>query len=83
MSLPLLLACLWVFAAAVVALLPMRMQILPGLALLLAAPLFIGWIGQAHGTLPALAGTAAAVSMFRRPLLALLRRAVPGMGDAP
>ena len=42
----LLLACIaWVFAATGVALLPMRHQYIPGIALLIAAPVLILWIG--------------------------------------
>jgi membrane protease YdiL (CAAX protease family) len=51
MPLSLILACLWVLAAAIVALLPMRFQYVPGLALLiLSVPLAVyvgvevGWI---------------------------------------
>ena len=71
MSVPLVIGCLWVVAAALVALLPMRRQYAPGLALLLAAPVLIVWIGAVHGWVPAGLGLAAFVSMFRRPLVAL------------
>ena len=37
MSLVILLACIWVFAATVTAFLPMRLQMIPGLTLLAAA----------------------------------------------
>nr|WP_281496015.1 DUF2484 family protein [Marivita sp. S6314] len=62
------LCILWVFASTVVAMLPMRWQYVPGVALLLAAPVLIGLIGQAVGIWPALAGLAAFVSMYRNPL---------------
>lgn len=75
MSLPLLLGCLWVVAATVVAFLPMRRQYAPGIALLIAAPALIVWIGFAHGMWIAVAGLAAFVSMFRNPLRYLWRRA--------
>ncbi len=75
MSWPVLFACLWVFAATVTALLPMRRQFVPGIALLAAAPVLIFWMGSAHGWWLALVGTAAFVSMFRNPLLYLLARA--------
>lgn len=75
MSLVLFLACLWVLAATATAFLPMRYQIVPGLALLIAAPILIVWIGLDHGWLWAGLGLLAFVSMFRRPLAALIRRA--------
>ena len=37
----LVLGCVWVLAATLVAMLPMRRQLLPGLALLLAAPVLL------------------------------------------
>lgn len=72
MSVPLILGCAWVLAGACVALLPMRRQYSPGFALLLSAPILIGWIAAEHGPWIALAGLAAFVSMFRRPLRHLL-----------
>ena len=68
MSLPVILAALWALAATAVAFLPMRRQYAPGLALLAAAPLLIGWIWAAHGWIAGLAALAAFVSMFRNPL---------------
>ena len=68
MSPSLLIASLWVFAATLVALLPMRWQYGPGLTLLILAPPVIGFIGYQHGWLPALGGVLALVSMFRGPL---------------
>ena len=76
MSGPLLLGCLWVVAAAGVSFLPMRTQFAPGLALLIAAPLLIIWIGLAHGWFLAGIGAFAFVSMFRKPLWYLSRRAL-------
>lgn len=58
----------WVFASAGVAMLPMRHQYVPGIALLVAAPVLIYFIGQQVGWIPALLGLAAFVSMFRNPL---------------
>ena len=58
----------WVFASAVVAMLPMRHQYVPGVALLIAAPVLIVLIGLQVGWLPAALGLAAFVSMFRNPL---------------
>ena len=76
MSSPLVLGCLWIVAAAVTALLPMRAQMLPGLTLIFAAPLLLVWIGYAHGFLWVAAGLFAFVSMFRRPLNYLARKAL-------
>ena len=75
MSTSLLLGCFWVLAATVVAMLPMRRQMGPGLALLVAAPMLIGFIGYEHGWLFAGLGLAACLSMFRNPLRYLMRRA--------
>jgi len=76
MSYPLLLGCLWVVAAAGVSFLPMRAQFAPGLALLIAAPVLIVWLGLAHGWFLAGIGSFAFVSMFRKPLWYLTRRAL-------
>lgn len=76
MSTPLILGCLWVLAAAVTAMLSMRSQMVPGLALLAAAPVLLVWIGHAHGWLWLAIGLFAFLSMFRNPLLYLLRRAL-------
>ncbi len=68
MSLALTLACLWVLASAIVALLPYRMQFPPGIALLvLAVPLVI-FVGISHGWIWVAVVLAAVVSMFRNPL---------------
>ncbi len=80
MSGPLLLGCLWVVAAAGVSFLPMRAQFAPGLALLIAAPVLIVWIGLAHGWFLAGIGAFAFVSMFRKPLWYLSRRALGRKG---
>ena len=75
MSLSLLFACFWVLASTIVALLPMRLQYAPGLTLLLAAPVLLGWIAYDHGWWISGAGALAFVSMFRHPLRYLIRRA--------
>ena len=75
MSLSLLLGGLWVLAATVVALLPMRRQYAPGLMLLLAAVPLLGFIGYQHGFWIAVLGFLAFASMFRHPLLYFWRRA--------
>lgn len=74
--------CLWVVAAAATAMLPMRRQMAPGLALLLAAPVLILWIGLAVAWWVGALGLLAFLSMFRRPLGALLRWAAGREGRA-
>ena len=65
----LLWACIaWVFAATAVAMLPMRHQYVPGIALLIAAPLLILWIGLSVTWWAGVLALAAFVSMFRNPL---------------
>lgn len=68
MSPPLVLSCVWVLAATGTALLPMRAQMIPGLALLVAAPPLLWAIAASHGLIPTLAALFAVLSMFRRPL---------------
>ncbi|MDQ2091574.1 DUF2484 family protein [Marimonas arenosa] len=75
MSISLLLGFFWVLAATVVAMLPMRRQMVPGLVLLIAAPVLIGFIGYQHGAIFAVLGLFAFVSMFRNPLRYLWKRA--------
>lgn len=62
------LCVVWVFASAGVAMLPMKHQYVPGVALLIAAPVLIVLIGLQVGWIPALLALAAFVSMFRNPL---------------
>lgn len=76
MSLPLVLGCVWVIVAALTAMLPMRRQMVPGLALIVAAPVLLVWIGRTHGWLWVGFGLFAFVSMFRRPLMYFARRAL-------
>ncbi|NRB20733.1 MAG: DUF2484 family protein [Rhodobacteraceae bacterium] len=68
------LAALWALAATTVAFLPMRWQFVPGVVLLVAAPVIIAMMGMQHGAISALIGVAAVVSMFRRPLLHYWRK---------
>jgi hydrogenase-4 membrane subunit HyfE len=75
MSLPLVLGCVWVFLATIVAALPMRRQYAPGSILLIAAPFLLGWIAFSHGLWIFGIGLFALISMFRNPLKYLLRRA--------
>ncbi|MCI2398146.1 DUF2484 family protein [Aliiroseovarius subalbicans] len=75
MSPVLILSCLWVLAATLTALLPMRLQFAPGITLLIAAPILLGYIGYQHGVWFFIAGMLAFLSMFRNPLKYLIRRA--------
>ena len=68
-------AALWVFGATITAFLPMRRQMVPGIALLVAAPVLIGWLAYDFGWLVAAMATAAFASMFRHPLRYLIARA--------
>jgi hypothetical protein len=65
---------LWVLASAGVAMLPMRQQYIPGVALLLAAPVLIVAIGVHVGWFMAILACAAFVSMYRNPLRYLLAK---------
>lgn len=76
MSLSLILGALWVVASAIVAMLPMRRQMVPGVALLLVAPVLLVWIGFVHGWPWLAIGLFAFLSMFRNPLLYFARRAL-------
>lgn len=64
----------WVFSSAIVAMLPMRHQYVPGIALLIIAPILIFFIAREVGWIPALLGLAAFVSMFRNPLRFILAK---------
>ena len=64
----------WVFASVGVAMLPMRRQYVPGVALLLAAPVLIVMIGLQMGWLIAALALAAFVSMYRNPLKFLIAK---------
>ena len=73
MTVSLTLACVWVLAAAITAMLPMRYQYVPGVFLFfLTVPLLI-FLARQHGALPVLLFLFAIGSMFRRPLIALVR----------
>lgn len=76
MSGALIAAIAWALAATVTAFLPMRAQMVPGIALLIAAPVLIGWIAVAHGWVWAVGAVLAFVSMFRNPLMYFARRAL-------
>jgi signal transduction histidine kinase len=76
MSTSLFLGALWVIASAIVAMLPMRAQMVPGLALLVAAPVLLIWIGSVHGWVWLALGLFAFFSMFRNPLRYFARRSL-------
>ncbi|WP_295311873.1 DUF2484 family protein [Roseobacter sp.] len=65
----------WVLASAAVAMLPMRLQYVPGIALLLMAPVLIVLAGLAWNWWVAGFALFAFVSMFRNPLRYFLARA--------
>lgn len=75
-TLTFVLACCWVIAAALVAMLPMRWQFAPGIALLLGAPVLIWRLALEYGWVAAFLAGLAVLSMFRRPLQYYLKRAV-------
>lgn len=83
MSLPLIMGCLWVIAATITAMLPMKQQMVPGMTLLVLAPVLLLWIGLAHGLLWVALGLFAFLSMFRRPLLYFARRALGQSVEVP
>lgn len=83
MSPALISGCLWVVASTITAMLPMRRQMVPGIALLLAAPLLIVWIGATHGWGWSVAGLVAFLSMFRNPLRYFLKRALGRPAELP
>ena len=76
MSWSLIIACLWVLAAAVTAMLPMRRQYAPGITLLVAAPFLIGWLGWTYGVWVGIFGLLAFLSMFRNPLIYFVKKAM-------
>ena len=81
MSMGVIASCFWVLVATGVAFLPMRYQYPPGLALLLVAPVLLVWIAVDQGAWMAVAAVLAFVSMFRRPLGYLAKRAFGAQGE--
>ena len=75
MSYSVIIASLWVVASAIVAFLPMKRQYLPGVALLLTAPILIFWLGYDFGWWISAFALFAFVSMFRNPLRYIWRKA--------
>ena len=76
MSTSLIMGCLWVLASTATAMLPMRRQMVPGVALLLAAPVLLWFIASEHGLLVFGLTSLAALSLFRNPLIYFARRAM-------
>lgn len=76
MSLALTLACLWVLASAIVAMLPMRFQWPLGFPLLLLSIPLVAFVGYTHGWIWTLVILAAVVSMYRNPLRYFVKRAL-------
>lgn len=76
MATSLILGCLWVVASAITAFLPMRRQMVPGVALLLAAPVLMGFIAKDYGVWVLVPTLLAFASMFRNPLIYFARRAM-------
>lgn len=83
MSLSLILAAIWVVIATITAMLPMRRQFVLGFGLLLAAPVLIVYIGVQHGIWISVLGLLAFVSMFRKPIYYLGRRALGHKAELP
>lgn len=75
MTISLVIGCLWVVASAIVAMLPMRRQYVPGVTLLVAAPFLIIWLGYDYGWWFSVFAAFAFVSMFRNPLRYFWKRA--------
>ena len=74
MTTSLIAACIWALAATVTALLPMRLQFPPGIALLLLAPVLLVWLGRDHNPWIVAAAALGFVSMFRNPLIYFARK---------
>lgn len=68
MTLSAVLAVIWVLASTTIAFLPMRMQIPPGIVLLICAPVLIVWLGYDYGWFLSFLAFVGFVSMFRNPL---------------
>jgi len=76
MTLSLILACIWVVVAALVAMLPMRRQFAPGILLLILAPFVLVYLGYQHNVWVVLLACIAIISMFRRPLFFMLKNLI-------
>jgi len=60
--------CLWAVASTIVAMLPMRYQYVPVVALLMLAPALIAWVALSVHWAAAAFGLFALLSMYRNPL---------------
>jgi hypothetical protein len=69
-----IIGALWVVASAIVAFLPMKHQYVPGIMLLVLAPVLIIWLAFVYGLLVGAVALFAFVSMFRNPLIYIYRR---------
>jgi len=74
-SLSVIIAALWALAVTATAFLPMRRQYVPGITLLVLAPVLIVWLGYDYGWWLSVAATLGFVSMFRNPLRYFYARA--------
>ena len=75
MSGSIVVSSVWVILATVTALLPMRFQYVPGVALLVLAPVLIIWLGADFGWGWSVAAFLGFASMFRNPLKYFYARA--------
>jgi len=75
LSWSIIISAIWVLAATGTALLPMRLQYVPGFTLLILAPVLVLWLGYDFGWIWSVAAFAAFASMFRNPLRYFLARA--------
>lgn len=75
MSWSVIISALWVFVATGTALLPMRYQYVPGVTLLVLAPVLIIWLGVDFGWGWSVAAFLGFASMFRNPLKYIFARA--------
>ena len=74
MNAAIIIGALWVVASAIVAFLPMKHQYVPGIMLLVLAPVLIIWLAFVYGLLVGAVALFAFVSMFRNPLIYIYRR---------
>lgn len=75
MSAALICAAIWVIVGAITAMLPMRQQMIPGISLLITAPILLVWIGYLHGWIWVALALLAFLSMMRNPLIYFWKRA--------
>lgn len=75
MSWSIIISAIWVLAATITALMPMRRQYVPGVTLIFLAPVLIVWLGYDFGWSWSVAAVAAFASMFRNPIKYFYARA--------